>query len=100
MSRPHSDSGTHGHAHTHAAAVEHAFTTQAAAFEDHTFKHAFAHEMAWLFEHLQLDSSQLLLDVAAGTGHASRQLAPSVRAVVAFDVTSAMLAAGKKAAEH
>lgn len=41
-----------------------------------------------------------MLDVAAGTGHAARFLAPSVRTVVALDVTAAMLETGKIAAEE
>ena len=36
-----------------------------------------------------------MLDVAAGTGHVARRLAPSVRAVVALDATRAMLEQGR-----
>lgn len=38
------------------------------------------------------------LDVAAGTGHAARGLAPQVASVVALDATVAMLTAGRDAA--
>ena len=37
-----------------------------------------------------------MLDVAAGTGHVARSLAPRVRAVVALDATQAMLEQGKR----
>ena len=37
-----------------------------------------------------------MLDVAAGTGHLARRLAPSVRAVVAVDATAAMLEQGRE----
>jgi ubiquinone/menaquinone biosynthesis C-methylase UbiE len=84
----------------HEAAVEQAFSQQAPAFEDRRFNRVFTVEMGWLFERLALDSADLLLDVAAGTGHAARALAPSVRGVVALDATTAMLAAGKAAAEQ
>ena len=36
-----------------------------------------------------------MLDVAAGTGHVARRMAPKVRAVVAIDATEAMLEAGR-----
>ncbi len=84
----------------HAEAVERAFSTQAAAFEDRRLHRVFTADIEWLFEHLALDPDHVVLDVAAGTGHAARCLAPSVRAVIALDVTAAMLEAGKVAAEE
>lgn len=82
----------------HARAVEQAFRTQAAAFEDPSLNRAYTTDVDWLFAGLRLDPDHLVLDVAAGTGHAARRLAPSVRAVVALDVTAAMLDAGRSAA--
>jgi ubiquinone/menaquinone biosynthesis C-methylase UbiE len=41
-----------------------------------------------------------VLDVAAGTGHVARRLAPKVRAVVAVDATEAMLEAGRVEAKR
>ncbi len=41
-----------------------------------------------------------MLDVAAGTGHVARRLAPKVRAVVAVDATEAMLEAGRVEAKR
>jgi ubiquinone/menaquinone biosynthesis C-methylase UbiE len=85
---------------THSERVHRAFSAQAAAFEDAHHNHLLTTDASWLFESLELDGSELLLDVAAGTGHAARELAPRVRAVVALDVTPAMLEAGKAAAER
>jgi SAM-dependent methyltransferase len=82
----------------HARAVELAFASQAAAFEDPRSNKVFTEDVGWLFAELELDPDQLALDVAAGTGHAARWLAASVRAVVAFDVTAAMLERGQAAA--
>jgi ubiquinone/menaquinone biosynthesis C-methylase UbiE len=85
---------------THSERVHEAFSAQAAAFEDAHHNHLFTTDASWLFESLALDGSELLLDVAAGTGHAARELAPRVRVAVALDVTPAMLEAGKAAAER
>jgi ubiquinone/menaquinone biosynthesis C-methylase UbiE len=84
---------------THSERVREAFSAQAAAFEDVHHNHLFTTDASWLFQPLALDGSELLLDVAAGTGHAARELAPRVRTAVAVDVTPAMLEAGKRAAD-
>jgi ubiquinone/menaquinone biosynthesis C-methylase UbiE len=84
----------------HAAAVERAFSRQAPAFEDARLNRVFTADIGWLFAHVDLAPDLLALDVAAGTGHVSRWLAPAVRAVVALDATTAMLEAGRVAAER
>jgi ubiquinone/menaquinone biosynthesis C-methylase UbiE len=83
----------------HAAAVEQAFSRQAAAFEDERFNRAYATGAEWIFERLVLDGRELLLDVAAGTAQAGRSLAGRVRTVVAVDATTAMLVEGRAAAD-
>lgn len=75
-----------------------AFTAQADAFEDANRNQVFTTDARWVFDRLELGPDDLVLDVAAGTGHAARQLAPSVRAVIALDLTPAMLRAGQAAA--
>jgi ubiquinone/menaquinone biosynthesis C-methylase UbiE len=82
----------------HSEILERAFTDQAAAFEDTRFNRLFTSDSQWIFERLPLSSEDLLLDVAAGTGHAARSLARSVRSVLAVDATPAMLATGQDAA--
>ena len=79
----------------HEERVERAFTQQAAAFEDPRFNRLFTTDSQWLFERLPLSPDDLVLDVAAGTGHVARSLAPRVRAVVALDATAAMLEQGR-----
>jgi ubiquinone/menaquinone biosynthesis C-methylase UbiE len=79
----------------HAQQIEHAFTAQADAFEDPSRNHVFTSDARWVFERLPLTADDMVLDVAAGTGHAARQLAASARAVVALDATAAMLARGQ-----
>jgi ubiquinone/menaquinone biosynthesis C-methylase UbiE len=79
----------------HARQIEQAFTTQAEAFEDSSRNQVFTSDARWVFDRLPLTGSDVVLDVAAGTGHAARQLATSARAVVALDATEAMLARGQ-----
>jgi ubiquinone/menaquinone biosynthesis C-methylase UbiE len=79
----------------HAQRIERAFTTQADAFEDPTRNQVFTSDARWVFERLPLTGDDVVLDVAAGTGHAARQLAATARAVVALDATEAMLARGQ-----
>lgn len=76
-------------------ARERSFTQQAAAFEDPRYNRLFTTDSEWLFERLPLAPDDLVLDVAAGTGHVARRLAPQVRAVVALDATRAMLEQGR-----
>ena len=85
---------------SHAGRIERSFTGQAAAFEDSRHNRVFAADAGWLFDRLPRDPDDLVLDVAAGTGHAARTLAPSVRAVVALDATAAMLEQGHNAAQQ
>ncbi len=82
----------------HRQRIERAFTGQAEAFEDARFNRVFTGDAGWLFERLPRGPQDLVLDVAAGTGHAARQLASDVRAVVAVDATEAMLRRGRDAA--
>jgi ubiquinone/menaquinone biosynthesis C-methylase UbiE len=78
--------------------VERSFTRQAPAFEDPRFNRLFTTDAEWLFERLPLNPTDLVLDVAAGTGHVARRIAPNVRAVIAVDTTRAMLEQGAPAA--
>jgi ubiquinone/menaquinone biosynthesis C-methylase UbiE len=79
----------------HTGRIEQAFTAQAEAFEDPSRNRVFTSDSRWVFERLPLTGQDVVLDVAAGTGHAARQLAASARAVVALDATEAMLARGQ-----
>jgi SAM-dependent methyltransferase len=74
---------------------ERSFTQQAAAFEDPRLNRLFTTDSEWLFERLPLEPTDLVLDVAAGTGHVARRLAPKVHTVVALDATRAMLEQGR-----
>lgn len=85
-------------ADAHRQRIRRAFTDQAEAFEDTRFNRVFTADARWLFERLPRGAGDVVLDVAAGTGHAGRQLAGEVQAVVAVDATEAMLRRGQDAA--
>jgi ubiquinone/menaquinone biosynthesis C-methylase UbiE len=84
----------------HSEAIERAFTQQAEAFEDPHYNRLFTTDSEWLFDRLPLSPDDLVLDVAAGTGHVARRMAPKVRAVIAVDATDAMLEAGRVEAKR
>ena len=65
-----------------------------------SYNRLFTTDSDWLFERLPLSEDDLVLDVAAGTGHVSRRMAPRVRAVIAVDATEAMLEAGRVEAKR
>lgn len=49
----------------------------------------------WMLDHIELKPEDRVLDVAAGTGHLSRAIAPHVRQVIALDLTTAMIEQGQ-----
>jgi SAM-dependent methyltransferase len=54
----------------------------------------------WIVEQLDLQPHFEVLDVAAGTGHLSRAIAPHVKHIVALDLTPEMLTQGRREAEQ
>jgi ubiquinone/menaquinone biosynthesis C-methylase UbiE len=84
----------------HEGAIQRAFSRQAPWFEDPRYAEIFTAQTEWMFAPLELGGDDLLLDVAAGTGHVARALAPAVRCAVALDATEAMLNEGKAAADR
>jgi ubiquinone/menaquinone biosynthesis C-methylase UbiE len=84
----------------HGGAIQRAFSQQAPSFEDPRFSAIFTAQSEWMFARLELRPDDLLLDVAAGTGHVARALAPNVRCAVALDATDAMITEGKASADR
>ena len=71
--------------------VQSAFRQQAQGFGEPGLTLGSQHLLQWIVESLPLAPQMRTLDVAAGTGHVSRVVAPRVRSVTAVDVTPAML---------
>ena len=76
------------------------FSRQAARFGETGRPLASREYLDWMVTHLDLEPHWSVLDVAAGTGHLGRAIAPHVRRVVACDITSQMLNAGIRQAEE
>ena len=79
--------------------IQRMFTLQATAFGSTYLTAANADYLRWMTDHLALQATDTVIDVAAGTGHLSRAMAPHVKQVTAFDLTQAMLDQGKQHAD-
>ena len=80
--------------------VRREFGQQAARFEDQGLTLSNQSYLDWIVEQLDLQPHFEVLDVAAGTGHLSRMIAPHVKHIIALDLTSEMLAQGQLQAEQ
>lgn len=78
--------------------VQQMFTLQAAAFGSTYLTAANREYLRWMTDHLALQATDRVIDMAAGTGHLSRAMAPHVQHVTAFDLTQAMLDQGQQQA--
>jgi ubiquinone/menaquinone biosynthesis C-methylase UbiE len=78
--------------------VRREFGQQAARFGEQGLTLSNQAYLQWMVEHLALQRHFEVLDVAAGTGHLSRALAPHVKRVVALDLTPEMLDQGRREA--
>ncbi|URM99479.1 methyltransferase domain-containing protein [Actinomadura madurae] len=87
---------------THEEKVVREFSKQAAGFADPELNVAFTRHLDGLVRFMdpEIDQDDVVLEVAAGTGLVSRAIARRVRHVTALDLTPAMLAEGKRAADH
>ena len=83
---------------SHNTAIRREFSKQAASFEDPAYSFGDPRLLRWILSNVPHRKHDFVLDVAAGTGHLARALAPHVRHVVALDLTAAMLEIGKGAA--
>jgi ubiquinone/menaquinone biosynthesis C-methylase UbiE len=74
------------------------FGQQAARFGEQGLTLSNQDYLRWMADQLDLQPHFTVLDVAAGTGHLSRVIAPHVKRVVALDLTPEMLAEGRREA--
>jgi SAM-dependent methyltransferase len=80
---------------THNEAIRQEFEKQAPTFADARF----TYQLDWMIKELDPQAGDVVLDVAAGTGHIARPLAARTRYVVAIDLTAEMLRRGKAEAD-
>jgi SAM-dependent methyltransferase len=86
-------------AQTHDDEVRRQFTQQAARFAEEGRPLASAEYLRWVVGQLDLRPEFRVLDVATGTGHLGRAIAPRVHQVTAVDLTPAMLDQGRLEAQ-
>ncbi|MHB8092348.1 MAG: class I SAM-dependent methyltransferase [Syntrophales bacterium] len=79
---------------THDDEIRKQFSRQATHFNEEGRTLSSAEYLQWVVGCLDLKSDFVVLDVAAGTGHLGRAIAPRVKQVIAVDMTSEMLRQG------
>jgi ubiquinone/menaquinone biosynthesis C-methylase UbiE len=84
----------------HHDVVRNQFSKQAPRFGEQGLTLSSPEHLQWVVNSLDLEPYFAVLDVAAGTGHLSRAIAPHVKQVVALDATAEMLLEGRHQAEQ
>lgn len=80
----------------HNKVIQEEFSKQASKFEEKGLTLSSQDLLEWIVDSLPLEREFRVLDVAAGTGHLSRAIAPHVRDVIAVDITPEMLDQARK----
>lgn len=75
----------------HNKVIRREFSKQASSFGDQGLTLSSQEILDWIVENLPLQKNYRVLDVAAGTGHLSRAIAPNVKEVIAIDITPEMI---------
>ena len=84
----------------HNQIIHREFSKQASSFGDKGLTLSNQDILDWSVGLLPLDKEFRVLDVAAGTGHLSRAIAPHVKSVAAIDLTPKMLAYAREEKER
>ena len=84
----------------HNEIVRREFAKQARSFGSPGLTLARQDYLRWVVKALPVHPGLCVLDVASGTGHLARAMAPHVREVIAIDATAEMLEEGRKEAER
>jgi ubiquinone/menaquinone biosynthesis C-methylase UbiE len=84
----------------HRRLVEQQFARQAPGFGQEGLTLTNRDHLAWMVNTLELGPHDTVLDVAAGTGHLGRAIAPRVRHVDCLDLTPDMMQEGEQAARR
>jgi hypothetical protein len=82
---------------THNAAIRQEFSKPGDQLRDPAYSFGNPRLLHWILSNVPYREQDLVLDVAAGTGHLARALAAHVHHVVALDLTVAMLETGQAA---
>ncbi len=80
----------------HRDLIREEFSRQSASFEDRQYSFGDPHVLSWILDNVPVEASDLVLDVAGGTGHVARAYAEQARCATVLDLTAEMLAVGKR----
>src|SRR5215210_7103892 len=84
----------------HHRLVEQQFARQAPRFGQEGLTLMNRDYLAWMIDTLEPDPQDAVLDVAAGTGHLGRAIAPRVRCVGGLGVSAEMLQEGEQGGQR
>ena len=80
----------------HRDLIKEEFARQASSFEDRAYSFGDPRVLAWILDNVPVEPSDLVLDVAGGTGHVARAYAEHALCATVLDLTREMLAVGKR----
>jgi ubiquinone/menaquinone biosynthesis C-methylase UbiE len=80
----------------HQDLIREEFSRQAPSFEDRRYSFGDPRVLSWILDNVPAESSELVLDVAGGTGHVARAYAAQARFATVLDLTAEMLEVGKR----
>ncbi|HSR94206.1 MAG TPA: methyltransferase domain-containing protein [Solirubrobacterales bacterium] len=80
----------------HRDLIREEFSRQSASFEDRQYSFGDPRVLAWILDNVPVEASDLVLDVAGGTGHVARAYAEQALCATVLDLTAEMLAVGKR----
>ncbi len=81
---------------SHDDLIKEEFARQAPSFEDRQYSFGDPRVLSWILANVPPDASELVLDVAGGTGHVARAYAERCLCATVLDLTAEMLAVGKR----
>lgn len=79
----------------HRDLIKEEFSRQASSFEDRKYSFGDPRVLAWILDNVPAEPSDLVLDVAGGTGHVARAYAEQALCATVLDLTAEMLEVGK-----
>ena len=84
---------------SHNDLIKEEFARQAPSFEDRRYSFGDPRVLSWILANVPPDASELVLDVAGGTGQVARAYAEQSHCATVLDLTAEMLATGKREAD-
>lgn len=83
----------------HRDVIKEEFSRQASSFEDRQYSFGDPRVLSWILDNVPAGASDLVLDVAGGTGHVARAYAEQALCATVLDLTAEMLEVGKREAD-